>query len=100
MINRNIYDRLWLQNLYDVLGKEFDTYFIGSSMWKWPLPIKSAMDGNGFYFPTIPNVEPDEIKIDEEKQIGDAINECDTNLPDDELQKIVSKYVEEFKSSR
>lgn len=70
-------------------------------MWKWPFPIRSTMEGNGIYFPTIPIIGQDEVKkIEEEKQLGDSINECDSNLPHEEILKIAKEYVEEYKNRR
>jgi hypothetical protein len=50
---RNVYDRLWLNNFCDVLG---------DSLWMWLLPIKHEMQGNGFYYPRIPDFDMGDLK--------------------------------------
>lgn len=73
---------------------------LGDSMWKWPLPIRSSMDGNGYYFPTIPEVEQTQAKIEEEKQLGDVIYEPDSKISKEELQKYIQECLQEYQAAR
>jgi len=58
---RNPYDRLWINNFWDVFG---DTFLI------WLLPIKHEMDGMGLYYPQVPNFEMNDLNsIAENKQV-------------------------------
>ena len=52
-VTRNIYDRLWVNNFWDVFGDSF---------WKWLLPIGSRMEGDGFYYPRIPDFEMSDLR--------------------------------------
>eukprot|EP00345_Euplotes_harpa_P008793 CAMPEP_0168352846 /NCGR_PEP_ID=MMETSP0213-20121227/22840_1 /TAXON_ID=151035 /ORGANISM="Euplotes harpa, Strain FSP1.4" /LENGTH=53 /DNA_ID=CAMNT_0008364227 /DNA_START=400 /DNA_END=561 /DNA_ORIENTATION=- len=53
------------------------------------------MDGNGYYFPTIPEVEQTQAKIEEEKQLGDVIYEPDSKISIEELQKYIQECLQE-----
>lgn len=48
----NEFNRLWMNNLSDVLGDQ---------MLLWLLPIKHNMDGDGLYYPVIPNVQMSDL---------------------------------------
>lgn len=49
---RNMYDRLWLSNFWDVMGDSF---------WKWPLPIFHDMQGSGMFYPRLPDFDMNDL---------------------------------------
>ena len=87
-IAQNVYDHLWLQNLSDVLC---------SSMWKWLLPIRSSMVGNGYHFPKIPEMDIQDIKkMQEEQAFGDQIEELESEESLNSLKKYFEKCHQEY----
>jgi hypothetical protein len=44
----NEYDMMWLNNLKQVLGP---------SMYMWPFPFAPDIEGEGLFYPRIPNVQ-------------------------------------------
>ena len=67
-------------------------------MWKWPLPIKSSMSGNGFIFPKIPKMDLKDIVEEEEKnKVGDSIWEIEADESIEDLRKYSEDWKEEYK---
>jgi hypothetical protein len=56
------------------------------------------MAGSGYYFPTFPAIELDEIKkIEEEEKLGDTITEIETEESLNDLRRYFEDLKEEFR---
>eukprot|EP00347_Sterkiella_histriomuscorum_P021121 403335173 len=83
----NEYDMIWLQNMKQVLGPK---------MWMWLLPISYEMEGNGFYFPKIPEISMQDLNlllkdVSRVHNTSFVVNEFESD-PRDYIQKAVDKY--------
>ena len=57
----NDYDMFWLQNMKQVLGSE---------LWMWPFPFAQEMQGQGLYYPRIPEVTRAQVRAMSETDVG------------------------------